>query len=129
MFSCLALAVVALTSGCVSAVQHVPLPDQSVGLEKAGMARIYVVRPTMIYGKPVEVRDNARLIGTTVAQTYLCWERPAGSMRLTGEAYINLDSRNVNVKSGYVYYYEQVILDDVFGPARVVWQMLDGEKP
>lgn len=127
IFSYLAFAVFILSSGCISCVQHVPLPDQNVGLENPGMARIYVLRPSMTYGKPIEVRDNNMLIGTTVARSYLCWERPAGSMRLTGQAYINLDSRYVNVQRGYVYYYEQVTRGGVFGPAQVVWEMLDGE--
>jgi len=101
------IAIFALVVGCASTKQYVKLPDQSVGLENPGMARIYIARPSVkACSVAMEVMDNATDIGVIGPKGYLCWERYPGEMRLVGitdvdDAFTDI----IQIKSGYVYYF------------------------
>lgn len=110
----LAVAAMAILSGCASTKQYVHFPDQSVGLENSKMARIYVARPAFIgCAVSMKIMDNETLIGKTGPKGYLCWERAPGKMKVTGIGE-KADSETVNVEKGYVYYFEQEIRPGLF---------------
>lgn len=69
-----------LGSGCVSTVQFVPLPDQTLTTATEGKARIYLLRQMGMQGAvyPSHVRDGDVEIGEIGQGRYLCWERKPG---------------------------------------------------
>ncbi len=74
-------------SGCASATQFVALPDQKVDIENKEMARIYVLRPSSVGAAiPMAIKDGNDLIGDTGAESFLCWERNPGEIKITGKA-------------------------------------------
>lgn len=98
-----------LLTGCASTTQYVHFPDQSVVLEDAAKARIYVARPTSFGGAvSMTVSDGETVIGKTGPKGFLCWEREPGEMQLKGKAE-NTDLEKVNIEKGTVYYFQQSV--------------------
>lgn len=74
-------------TGCASAKQYFALPDQSQFVEDETKARIYVVRPSMMASAiGFSVTDNDVAIGRTGGNSYLCWEREPGTVKLKSKA-------------------------------------------
>jgi hypothetical protein len=99
-----ALVVVLLTVGCATTRQVAPFPDQSVKIENPEKARLYVMRPAS-FGCAVsmEVIDGDRDIGTTGANSFLCWERDPGATTVSSKAENN-STLDLTVEKGMVYY-------------------------
>ncbi len=93
------------TVGCLATRQYAPCPDPMK--ENPEMARIYVIRPTLM-GLMVrtEIRDGKQTIGFLGAKQYLCWERKPGKVVISGksenESFLSLD-----LEKGHVYYIQQ----------------------
>ena len=103
----LCFALVGFLSGCASTKQFVAFPDQTKRVEDPNKARIYVVRPTSLGGAvSMDVRDGGKIIGSTGANGYLCWERNPGAMEITGKAE-NTVKLPLTVEKGGVYYIQQ----------------------
>ena len=93
--------------GCVSTKQFVPFPDQTKTVEDPTKARIYVMRPsTLARAISMVVRDNEKIIGSTGAQGFLCWEREPGYVVISSKAE-NTSTINIPVQAGQVYYIYQ----------------------
>jgi hypothetical protein len=83
----ISLGTILVVSGCATAKQYVPLPNQSVEVENPEMTRIYVLRPSTLGAViPMAVKDGDQLMGETASASYLCWERPPGDTQITGKA-------------------------------------------
>ena len=96
-----------MTTGCASTKQFVPLPDQSKQIENPDMARIYVVRPTILGGGvPMTISDSIKLIGQTGPNGYLSWECEPGQVKLVGIAE-NMSTLPISLEKGIVYYIQQ----------------------
>ncbi len=93
-------------AGCatVSTGQFVDLPDLNKEIDNPQMGRIYVIRPTM-YGGALSTRitDNGKVIGVTMGNGYLCWERKPGKAEITAKAE-NLSIVNLDVQPSKSYY-------------------------
>ena len=97
----------ALSSGCASTKQFVPLPDQTKSIEDPSRARIYVVRPTSLGGAiSMTVSDGAKKIGSTGPNGYLCWERDPGDTEIRSKAE-NTAKLPLKCEAGMVYYIGQ----------------------
>ncbi len=95
------------TVGCLATRQYAPCPDQTK--ENLEMARIYVIRPTLM-GLTVrtEILDGKQTIGFLGAKQYLCWERKEGETVITGKSE-NESSLTLSLEKGHVYYIQQRI--------------------
>jgi hypothetical protein len=96
-----------IMTGCVGTRQYVPLPDQTKTLEDPAKARIYVMRPSRVgTAVSMSVSDDGKLIGSTGAGGFLCWER------LPGDSIVSSSSEGVSqaplsLKAGETYYIYQ----------------------
>lgn len=113
--------------GCASwtAVQFVPLPDQSKTVEDQEKGRVYVIHAG-IYdidgsGKakvdwsvaflpsgrmePLQVRVNGKSVGRLLPPFYLCWEEMPGATSISSSSRSgHRSSLNLSVEKGRVYY-------------------------
>jgi hypothetical protein len=100
--------------GCASTVQYVKFPDQSKIIEDTTKARIYVLRPVSAGSAiSMEVKDNNVAIGKTGPNGYLCWEREAGKITITGKAE-NTSMLELEVVPNTVYYVQQQVKPGFF---------------
>ena len=121
------LGLLSMSVGCVSSVQHTRFPVQNKPLENPEQGRIYVVRPSSLGGAiPMKIYDGDQLIGSTGAKGYLCWERDAGKVVLTGKAE-NTSTLCVDVEKGQVYYVLQSMSMGVM-MARNKLELMDAVK-
>ncbi|MFC1735684.1 hypothetical protein ACFL1X_06170 [Candidatus Hydrogenedentota bacterium] len=103
----LLLAAVSAASGCSSARQFVPLPDQDKQVATRGMARLYVMTPGMsVVAVPMQILDGEKEIGKTGPRGFLCWERKPGTAEIVGSAGDEIEIE-VEAKKGEVYYIQQ----------------------
>lgn len=99
--------VAAFITGCASTQQVARFPSQNVKVSSPNMARIYVVRPSMVGGAvSFGVKDNGREIGKTGPKGYLCWERQPGKATVSGKAE-NTSELTFDAEKGQVYYIKQ----------------------
>lgn len=97
----------AVSTGCTSTRQFVPLPDQDVALENPNAVRIYVLRPTVFGGAvKMKVFDNGKSIGETLGGGYLSWEREPGDAMIESRAE-NTSHVLLNTEVGETYYVQQ----------------------
>ena len=90
--------------GCASTQQFVPLPDQTKEVEDSAKGRIYVMRPATIGAAiSMDVSDEGKIIGSTGAHGFLCWEREPGDVVISSKAE-NTSAVNLPVKAGQVHY-------------------------
>ena len=101
-------------NGCASTRQFVPLPDQSKRVENPEQSRIYVMRPA-VFGGAIQmgVRDGEKLIGSTVGQSFLCWERDPGKTTISSKAE-NTSNVELDTQKGSVYYLIQHVCMGIF---------------
>lgn len=100
-------------AGCASN-QLVPFPDQSKDIENTDLARIYVVRPSIIgTALPMTIRDNGKKIGRTFGRGYLSWEREPGKIEIQSESE-NTSVLKLNVMKGNTYFVKQSIYPGFF---------------
>ncbi len=98
-----------LVVGCASTRQYVPFPDQTKLVENPEMARIYVIRPSVVgFAIKTEIKDGRQTIGYLGAKQFLCWERKEGETVISGKSE-NESSITLNLVKGHVYYIEQHI--------------------
>lgn len=147
------ISAVVFISGCASTVQYTNVakfPNQEVGLEDGSKARIYLYSRPFYSKLAVEVRKDHKIIGEVTGKRYLCWEQAPGPMHLSckgnklrthnEDIHENIASLKINIKPGYVYYFEENIpvagfknpfkstkgdLEDAYGPGA--W--LGGGRP
>jgi hypothetical protein len=102
----------AVATGCASTAQFVRLPEQSVKVEDRTLARIYVVRPTILGGiTSGSVSDGETVVGVLGPRSFLCWEREPGALEIVwnaehrgwGETDV-ITRLSLNVEAGRVYY-------------------------
>lgn len=99
--------IIALSSGCASTKQLVPLPDQTKTIEDSSKARIYVLRPTTLGSAiAMTVWDAETKIGSTGPNGYLCWERTPGETEIRSRSE-NTVALPLTCKAGEVYYIGQ----------------------
>ncbi len=92
-----------LVVGCASTRQYVPFPD----VENPEMARIYVIRPSMMgFAIKTEIKDGRQTIGYLGAKQFLCWERKEGETVISGKSE-NESSITLNLRKGHTYYIKQ----------------------
>jgi hypothetical protein len=98
-----------LFSGCASATQYVPFPNQKNVIDDPSKGRVYVFRPTRFgFAVPMEIDDNGKTIGKTLGHTYLSWEREPGHVNLIGKAETD-ESLPISVKPGERIYIKQSV--------------------
>ena len=98
-----------LLSGCISATQYVPFPDQKKVVDDPTKGRIYVFRPTHFgFAVPMDIIDNGTPIGKTYGHSYLSWEREPGRTNLVGKAETE-ETLPVFVKEGERIYIKQSV--------------------
>ena len=103
---CLTLALILLCgAGCATmSTQAVALPDLNKQIDNPQMGRIYVIRPTMYGGAlSMQITDNGKLIGITMGNSYLCWEREPGKVEIAAKAE-NLSVVSLDVQPAKSYY-------------------------
>ena len=105
-----------IISGCASAVQYVPLPDQSKSVEDPNKARIYVLRPTSFGGAiGIPISDGRNSIGITGPNSFLSWERDPGETTIRSMSE-NTYELPITMKKGLSYYIQQEINIGFFTP-------------
>jgi hypothetical protein len=99
--------VLIMATGCASAHQVAPFPDQTKELTRSDLARVYVMRDSVL-GSAIKmgVVDGDDYIGDTGPKSYLCWERQPGSTEVLGKAE-NTSRLSLGVQAGAVYYIRQ----------------------
>jgi hypothetical protein len=104
-FLTLLSAVALIFTGCTSTQQFVHFPDQTKVVEDPTKGRIYVMRPAVMVGAAIsmDISDDGKIIGTTGAHGFLCWEREPGETIITGKAE-NTSAVKLNVQAGQVTY-------------------------
>ena len=92
-------------TGCVARTkQFAPMPDQSQTVDNPEYARIYVIRPSSLgFAEKFIIGDGQVKIGNLGAESYLCWERPAGETELIGYC-TNIFPLNLTMEKNKVYY-------------------------
>ena len=119
--------IVTTLTGCASAHQYVPLPNQDVDVEQVALSRVYVLRPsTLGAALKLTIRDEIRDVGKTGAKSFLCWERRPGQATIIGEAE-NRSSVLLDLEAGKRYYVKQGIRMGVM-MARNELEVLDDEE-
>lgn len=108
IFTVMVLVVSAGISGCarVHCWQMVPFPDQSKIVENPDMARIYLMRDTVLADDST-IRDGDTYIGILTAHFYFCWEREPGKAVIStfyGAANKHTKPLELEVEKGRVYY-------------------------
>lgn len=92
-------------AGCAS--QTVAIPNQLNDIKGSNLARIYVLRPTIVGGAiSMTITDNGQNIGKTGGKGYLCWDRQPGKAEICGKAE-NESKVTIDVVAGQVYYIHQ----------------------
>ena len=110
------------TIGCGkhnSALQVAPVPNQINKLDDPLKCRIYVIRDTSVGPfYTTDIFDGDTFIGTTLAKTYLCWERKPGESVISGTSggggdpsySLGLSKKlEVNLQAGQVIYIRETM--------------------
>ena len=106
--SLLSFFIVVTLTGCAKfhCYQMVQLPDLTKEIDNPQMARLYVMRDTILADEST-IRDGDQFIGILTAHHYLCWERKPGKAVIStmyGSAKKFTNELELNVQSGSVYY-------------------------
>jgi Protein of unknown function (DUF2846) len=99
LFTCV---VCMLLTGCFSSSQVSHFPPQSVTLEDAQKARIYLGSRSCFLPKDISV--NGEHIGSISAKNYICWEVPPGKYTISAPLNIGSTSYILTTQAGKVYY-------------------------
>lgn len=92
---------------CASTTQFVKFPEQSVPIEDTTKSRLYVYRPISAgNGISTSIISGNKLIGTTGAKGFLCWEEAPGQTTILSKAE-NTDSIKILTIPGQQYYIKQ----------------------
>ncbi len=122
-------------TGCaaVSSVQYVPLPDENAAPDSATV-RIYVLQPNNETDDR-DIYDGSLPIGRIQADSYLCWERPAGTTVLTcvGQKKEDAVQLPLVTQNGETYYIEkncvrQSFLGGIYHDALKTLDAISGQK-
>lgn len=94
-----------LAVGCVAHTKQLaPMPDQSKTVDNPEYARIYVIRPSSLgSAESLLIGDGQVKIGRLGAESYLCWERPAGETEIVGYS-TNIFPLKLTMEASKVYY-------------------------
>ena len=102
------LPILAFFTGCAKfrCWQTVPFPNQQVKIENPQMARIYLMRDTVL-GDESNIMDGNTYIGRMTAHRYLCWEREPGKAvikTMYGATKKKTPTLELSVEAGKTYY-------------------------
>lgn len=112
-------------SGCASAVQYVPLPDQSKYVEDPNKARIYVLRPSLVGGVwGIPISDGEKPIGISGSFAFLSWERDPGETTIFSGSE-NKYNLPITVEKGMRYYIELAI---VYGGGALSFNLIQEDE-
>jgi hypothetical protein len=97
--TCLAVLTSCSTTQYGKFTHQLPLPENS--------ARIYIVRPSILaYAIPMHVKIDEKIVGTTGARGYICYDIPAGEHIIKSKAE-NSTYFGINAQAGETYYFKQ----------------------
>lgn len=122
-----ACVLMAALSGCVTTRQVAPLPDLTVDIADAAMARIYVLRPATVGSAiPFDIYANDTQIGVLGPDSFLCWESAPGTIELLAKSE-NSNKLSLTTEASNVYYVHAHVRMGVV-MARVKLELLDEDK-
>lgn len=114
-------------SGCVTTRQVAPLPDLTVDIADAAMARVYVLRPATVGSAvPFDIYANDTHIGVLGPDSFLCWESAPGTIELLAKSE-NSNTLSLTTEAGNIYYVHAHVRMGVV-MARVKLELLDEAK-